>query len=133
MLSDEIKSLTKGGMLTEEEAKYVEEAGFNPMDIVNFKEFKKFYEISQKPILNEKKIRIATDGREVNLAWLPHIFKKKMEGLSKAEYAKFDALRMVYLRNMGEMNRARQFAIGANHKGMYGQARAFKILDEAGI
>ena len=129
MEKDEIQGLVPPKLLTEEDMTYVEEHGYDPRKVLNMKEFRKFIEYSQKSILNEKKIRIADDGRTVNLGWLPHMFKKKMEGVPKAEYVKFDTLRKLYVRTVGKRNRAKQVAFGVNSKGMYGQAKVFKLLD----
>lgn len=96
--------------MTEEEARFVVEKGFNPSEISNFERFKDFIEAREKPILGDGKIRVASDGRTLNLGCLKHTFRKKMEGLDEKEQKKFWVLWDLYFRTLGTMNRAKQMA-----------------------
>lgn len=56
-----------------------------PEEIVDKKAYIKFKSLSKKSIVNEDREFEASDGSEINLAWLPHHLKRKISHLPETE------------------------------------------------
>jgi len=114
--------------MTESEARYVVDKGFNPVEIANFEKFKEFITAREKSIMSTGKVRVASDGRVLDLGCLKHVFKKKMEGLPELEQKKFHTLWDMYFRTLGTMNRAKQMAFKFGNE-RDPEAKAYRLLD----
>ncbi len=60
-----------------------------PEDVTDKKAYIKYTKLSKHRILNEDTIQKASDGEDINVAWFPHIVRKKIEHLPLDEQKHF--------------------------------------------
>jgi len=88
-----------------------------PEDIVNPKEYLKWVALSKHPILRNP-IQLTSEGDEINVANLPHRFKKAIEHLSPKEQEDLLDIKSQWMRMNAKANTAKAMAWG--RMGCYG-------------
>ena len=82
-----------------------------PEGVVDRKEYLKYKVLDANPILKEK-ILSASDGTEVNMALLPHLYRKRIEHLPPKEQEYFLERKKRYAHIMAKRNIAKGMAYG---------------------
>lgn len=82
-----------------------------PEGVVDRKQYLKYVVLDRNPILKEK-LLTASDGTEINIALLPHVFRKKIEHLPPKEQEYFLERKRRYTHVMAKRNIAKGMAFG---------------------
>jgi hypothetical protein len=93
-----------------------------PEGVVDKEAYKEYLKLSVNPILNSKKIMIASDGTEVNLALFPHLITKLVEHLPVEEQNSILTKKQIYYKLQNKLTAVKRKAFGkpqggANAKG----------------
>lgn len=82
-----------------------------PEDVVDRKSYLKYYALSNNPILKEK-LYLTSEGREVNIGWLPHRLREEIQTLPPAEQELILERKSKYMKLLQQKNLAKAFAYG---------------------
>lgn len=82
-----------------------------PEGVVDRRQYVKYTVLAKSPILRDK-ILSASDGTEVNMGLLPHVFRKKIEHLPPKEQEYFLERKKRYAHVMAKRNIAKAMAFG---------------------
>ena len=88
-----------------------------PDGVVNPKEYQKMVALERNPVLKNV-IYVTSDGDEVNISWLPHYLRKRIEHLSPKEQDDIFELKRRYLQLRAKISTAKSLAYG--RAGCYG-------------
>lgn len=69
--------------LNDQQREFIRTLGFNDEDVVDYKSFLKYIEHLSHPLVSHPYITVK--GREINLAWLRHYLKAKIDDMSEAD------------------------------------------------
>lgn len=82
-----------------------------PEDVVDKKSYLKFYALSNNPILKDK-LYLTSEGREVNIGWLPHRLREEIQSLPPSEQELILERKGRYMKLLQQKNLAKAMAYG---------------------
>ena len=82
-----------------------------PEDVVDKKSYLKFYALSNNPILKDK-LYLTSEGREVNIGWLPHRLREEIQSLPPSEQELILERKGKYMKLLQQKNLAKAMAYG---------------------
>lgn len=82
-----------------------------PEDVVDKKSYMKFYALSNNPILRDK-LYLTSEGREVNIGWLPHRLREEIQSLPPSEQELILERKGRYMKLLQQKNLAKAMAYG---------------------
>ena len=82
-----------------------------PEDVVDKKSYMKFYALSNNPILKDK-LYLTSEGREVNIGWLPHRLREEIQSLPPSEQEIILERKGKYMKLLQQKNLAKAMAYG---------------------
>ena len=82
-----------------------------PEDVVDKKSYMKFYALSNNPILRDK-LYLTSEGREVNIGWLPHRLREEIQSLPPSEQELILERKGKYMKLLQQKNLAKAMAYG---------------------
>jgi len=82
-----------------------------PEGIVDIEAYENMLKLQDHPVIKNK-IRNTSDGTEINLGWMPHHLKKKIEHLPKAEQKIYEKLKQTFFNVNNQLTVYKRQAVG---------------------
>lgn len=100
-----------------------------PDEVVNKKAYLKYLGLMKHPILTKDKIYEASDGQSINLAWLPHHMRKKIEHLPEKEQRLIEKKKDEYFKINNNLTAQKRIAYGLTQGQKKGGAKHQSLIE----